>query len=55
MIRPFARSVFLWSIFAFVALSSFELLLFGRLEPTRSLPSVIGLAIADRTVPIGRP
>ncbi len=59
MIRSFVRPVFPWATFAFVSLSSFELLLFGRFDPTRSFPIVIGvgvgLAVADRNGPIRRP
>lgn len=56
MARALVRSVVLWSLFAYLAITSFEVLIFGRFEPTRYLPGAIGAGIgitaADQLTPI---
>ncbi|SIS06343.1 hypothetical protein [Natronorubrum thiooxidans] len=56
MARALVRSLVLWSLFAFLAIASFDALIFGRFEPTRYLPGAIGagigIAAADQLTPI---
>ncbi|WP_306056507.1 hypothetical protein [Natronococcus wangiae] len=57
--RSFLRSFVPWTLFAYVSIAAFELLVFGRLEWPSYVPGALGcglgLTAAGRVVPLRFP